>query len=60
MSWCPDLCEDCLNNKKDNWCEEYNAPCKDCYENCRRNGTILSGDDIESQDDFNVWNTFFG
>lgn len=58
MSRCPDLCEDCKNRTGNNWCKEYAKDCEDCYKNCRRKGTILSGDDIESQDDFMAWQMF--
>ena len=33
----------------------YNDSCDNCSLYCRRNGTILSGNDIESQDDFNAF-----
>lgn len=48
------ICEDCIHNDN-GWCDEYNDSCDNCSSNCRRNGTILSGDDIESQDDFNAF-----
>lgn len=54
-----DICDDCLN-RNDDWCDEYDEPCEECHENCRRNDTILSGNDIESQDDFNAFNMMMG
>ena len=41
------ICEDCIRNDK-GWCDEYNGSCSVYSPNCRRNGTILSGNDIES------------
>ena len=49
-----DICDDCIYNDN-GWCDEYDDSCDNCSPKCRRNGTILSGNDIESQDDFNAF-----